>query len=495
MSSSGSQSSNSCSSSEPEWDPDGLDLSQLPVSDDLSKLDKKLRHTYSFDDFKEFNDVRIFKMQSEERFYSLHHLLKFPSQPFFSSIFSVFNSKTDGLRVERFLQRRFCMNFCNWNPSVCFLEDSHSGCLGDLMSEDFHKLHSPGFQAQFSQVQKRCKLFYPPMRNSNLFHPPRMNKLLDELGISSTLSYRDGKAVNFDYLTKEFRNFERPLYLLEEKKCHDVIAALVEATKADLETHKDEMEKVYQKNSNEKLNKPILSIMMWGPQPSNDFPSSPQPCKLDIDPAHRLVLDKKLHKCKNFTAKDYWMFSHSENCNKNSFDNLDGPSTTDQLTVVYPCNKGKCAIDCTCDLCENTRAKLCPLQDHKKHLAKFDKDCRIQISSQCQDHWVTHPENFDIDVDILVEKNIFYHNQMLVDQPRSVAVDIIKFAGIKKSCKTCRSNIQNHFEKHMVFQMQCNREFWGKVCNFCCKLMSSLSPKQIKWHKNLNVQFVKKFSR
>ena len=66
-----------------------------------------------------------------------------------------------------------------------------------------------------------------------------------------------------------------------------------------------------------------------------------------------------------------------------------------------------------------------------------DRECDAQKQSQCQEHWISHPENFDDKEDIAVEKNIFYHNGVLVDQPRQKAVEVVKFSGIKKKCKPC----------------------------------------------------------
>ena len=128
------------------------------------------------------------------------------------------------------------------------------------------------------------------------------------------------------------------------------------------------------------------------------------------------------------------MFTHDEKvcCNGRRLEALHGPVMTEELTLVYPCNRGMCAIDCTCELCENTRTNVCPLKEHKKHISKFDIKCPVQIASQCQDHWVSHPANFNMEEDIFVEKNVFFHNNQLIEQPRNYALDILRFAGIKK---------------------------------------------------------------
>ena len=498
MSSRSNSSTDSFVSETGDWDQPGnvVDTLGLPRRVFLSEAEKRLKLKFSFDDYREFSDVKIFKLQSTERFFSLKSDINFPSKPLFSSIFSDFDSKTDGYRVERFIQRQICVKSCHWNPTVCFLEDSHSDKFQHLMSKELHEQYNPGFGLQFDQNKKTPKLIF-----DNGYFPPNMNELVAELGITSSLSYDDEYALNFDHLTKEFRNYERPFFIMEEKKGLDILEALLNVTEVARENNREEMENMYRKSfdSSGSLTKPILSLMMWGPQPNNFFSSTSSFCKLENDPYNRLILEGKLHKCNFFVANDHWMFSHSEDvaCLKNRFGYLNGPVTTHELTSVYPCSKGWCNVDCTCDLCENTRKRMCPLKNHKKHLTKFDRTCEVQRASQCQEHWVGHPQNFNAEEDIMVEKNLFFHNNQLVKQPRSQAVEIVHFSGIKKSCKTCRSNVQNHFEKHMVFHLQCkfclyqiftmvDSYFWRRVCNFCGKIFSSFSEKRMNWHKKIH---------
>ena len=80
---------------------------------------------------------------------------------------------------------------------------------------------------------------------------------------------------------------------------------------------------------------------------------------------------------------------------------------TNNLVVIYPCNLGSCSKNCGCDFCEQTRSNSCPLKKHKKHLENFDIECVVQKDSQCQIHWVGHPENFNEAEDIVIEKNMF----------------------------------------------------------------------------------------
>ena len=123
--------------------------------------------------------------------------------------------------------------------------------------------------------------------------------------------------------------------------------------------------------------------------------------------------------------------------------------------------------------------------EHKEHLKQLNSKCSVVIELQCQDHDIDHPENFNKKEDILVEKNIFYHNLKLVDQPRKHSTGQIMFAGIKKICKVCRLNVKNHFKHHKVIHLQCkyclyqlktafDKNFWDKVCSTCGKIVSSI---------------------
>jgi hypothetical protein len=54
-----------------------------------------------------------------------------------------------------------------------------------------------------------------------------------------------------------------------------------------------------------------------------------------------------------------------------------------------------------CDL-----SSLCPPDTHKKHIQTGDQECIVQRKSQCQDHWIDHPDNFAVNEDIVVEKTL-----------------------------------------------------------------------------------------
>ena len=459
--------------------------------DNLNETEKTLRTTYTFDDFKGFNDEKILSLQNRSQFFGLFELLKFPCLPFFNSIFQAFNCQEQRFKAERFLQRRICPEFCNYDPSKCFLEDCHSGKLVDLMQKDFHHLYNPDFKHQFPKVNKIPKLVY-----ENHLYPPNVSKFVEKLGISSVLVYNNETAVNNGNLAAEVRKRESPLFTFEEKKVHDIIEALIDVTADKQNDNKALMEKKFNQSlsSDGDICKPLLSLMMWGPQTNVQIPSSVKVCKLTFDPDQ-----EKLHVCNYFLAEHYWTFNHGEQniCTGGQGEEMKGPAMSKQLSVVYPCSRGKCAVDCICELCEKTRNKMCQLENHKTHLKKFTTNCLVQKSSQCQEHWVSHPKKFNQEEDILVEKNIYFHNNQIVDNPRSYAVEIIRLSGIKKTCQFCRKNVENHFKHHMVYHLQCkiclyqidtltDIDFWAKVCEVCGKVMSKYSPKQINWHMKLH---------
>ena len=172
-----SSSIDSVVSSTGDWDqPENVvDTLGLPSKPVQSVLERKLKSKFSFDNkWKEFSDVRLYDIQNSERFHELYQTLKFPFLPLYSSILCCANKKSQRFKFERFVQRKICHKFCYWNPSNCFLEDSHSGKFEDLMSEELHNLHNPEFKDQFSEEYIYPQLVYP-----GRYNPPYVNKLID----------------------------------------------------------------------------------------------------------------------------------------------------------------------------------------------------------------------------------------------------------------------------------------------------------------------------
>ena len=89
------------------------------------------------------------------------------------------------------------------------------------------------------------------------------------------------------------------------------------------------------------------------------------------------------------------MYRHNGNvpCNKGLIENLEGPAMTSDLKIIYPCNRAGCNQDCLCDLC--IKRLKCPRMEHKEHLKESNSECSAIKESQCQEHNIDHPENFN----------------------------------------------------------------------------------------------------
>ena len=190
--------------------------------------------------------------------------------------------------------------------------------------------------------------------------------------------------------------------MLEEKKCHDIVEALLDINLEKIEISKKAMEKHFDESyrGNGSYRSPILSLFMWGPFIDFDVQKSIQECKLDN-------LHLGSHVCTNFSEKHYWMYTHSTTvpCKTGPLKYLEGPVMTLDLRVVYPCNRTGCNEDCLCDLCLN--CDKCPKNEHKAHIKNSTLECVVKKLAFCQNHQINHPENFIEKEDISIEKNIF----------------------------------------------------------------------------------------
>ena len=393
---------------------------------------------------------------------------------------------------NRLIQRYLCPEKCFWNPQVCFLDKSHSGNLAHLMRKAFHDNFNPDFEAQFNK-NNSLKLDWTLSGGLLGYFPSQgLNNLIEGLGITSDLSYDDqGCAINFDNLSRKFWDSDpvRPVYIMEEKKCHDMIEAMINVNKDNIEANRNKMQRIYDESvhASGPLREPILSLMMWGPAAEFGMNTTEQKCDLNHSNSGR-------HTCRNFQEKHYWMYCHGDQveCNLGPVGNLSGPPMTLNMKVIYPCNKSACNQDCLCPFC--LLSQRCPTDQHKRHIKDFDQGCIAQKASQCQEHWVKHPGNYDEKEDIVVEKNIYYHNKVLVKKPRKYAAQKLTFAGIPIKCKTCCKNVETHFKQHKAIHLQCkfclhqlrtavDKNFWDTVCNICSKVFPDITTRQMYFHK------------
>lgn len=462
---------------------------RFPECRDFTFEEWRFVNTYTYDTENEFNDLRIFTMQNNYRFSYMWDELGIP--PDSSSFCTAFNKNKERTRL---IQRHLCSKQCFWNPQDCFLSDCHSGNLEDIMHKDFHEKFNPEFQEQFNR-NFTDKIDWAPTGGPGIHYPSvGVNKLIEEMGITTKLDYDDGKyAINFNNLSKDLRNSipDRPTYVIEVKRCHDVVEALLNINRQKIAENKNKMRKIYDESfkGNGQMSEPILSLMMWGPLTNYKLKKMDKECQYDT------LVDSQLgvHVCSNFSEKNYWMFTHSANyeCVKGIIDKLEGPVMTSDLKFVYPCNRSGCNHNCMCELCIN--CYRCPKDEHKKHIEMRQTECPVEKDSQCPEHEIDHPKNFNDKEDLLVHKNIFYHNLELEEKPRRHSAENIIFAGVKKSCTLCCSTIKDHFKHHKIVHLNCkycayqlrtsfDEKFWDKVCHVCGKIFSSIESLE-HWHR------------
>ena len=209
----------------------------------FSEREWSWKNTFSYDDYKGFSDLKIIKMQNDHRFRNQEEKYGLPPDGIlgFCTDFSMNNKR------NRLVQRLLCPNKCYWTPQPCFLEETHSGNLADLMKKSFHDLFNPFFKSKFSK-SKTSKIDWSLTGGVGYYPSQGLKKLIEGLGISSKLSYDNkGYAINFDNLSREFRDSDpvRPLYIMEENKCHDIIEGMLNVNCDVIETNRNEMHSIY----------------------------------------------------------------------------------------------------------------------------------------------------------------------------------------------------------------------------------------------------------
>jgi hypothetical protein len=200
---------------------------------------------------------------------------------------------------NRLIQMHLCPKSCFWDPMHCFLEQTHSGNVADLMKKSYHDKFNPSFAAQFGR-NFTGKIDWSLTGVLGHYPSKGLMALIEELGITTKLTYDNNQcAVNLDNLSREYRDNipVQPLYVLEEKKCHDITDAMLKVNREEIERNKKEMEILYDESYKARgpIRKPILSLMMWGPF-ANDNVMKKTHRKCDLEPSY---VYSKSHVCDN----------------------------------------------------------------------------------------------------------------------------------------------------------------------------------------------------
>ena len=170
-------------------------------------------------------------------------------------------------------------------------------------------------------------------------------------------------------------------------------------------------------------------------------------CDLTADENKASRLSNVEHpECSFFKREDHWTFVHGDSLEVPHCDNrenleLEGPASSNDASITYPCNLKHCWSCCLCTFCQLARKLKC--DDHKNHILYNIRKCKIQEMSQCQDHWIDHPGNFNSKEDIHIEVNILFHNNELKKDGRNCRFKTVKYAGLKIICKNAERTLKN----------------------------------------------------
>ena len=445
-----------------------------------------LKNTYTYDDepikeYREISDYLVLKECNDVIWGKISKLLG--DVHGFHNNLCIYREKDIHILISKII----CKNNCYYLPKNCFL-DHEKVDLKSFFNRKLHEQFNPGFASLFEK--KTNKVVKLQRAESGM---PIMWKLAEDIGINTIIEYDDSghMKVNFDVLNHSFWDEERPIFFMEEKKILDVIYALLTLSLLSSEDVISEASLVYMQKAS-KLNDPVLKVMCHGP----DFDKyvevrevNKNRCDLSKDEAkvkHSFVPSIKHNLCQSFKSSDHWTFVHGEDDYCEDIDEkfiLTGPvAMKDSFAVIYPCNLNHCWVICKCRFCDNMKTTKCV--DHMNHIKFNVKECIIQKRSQCQDHLIDHPDNFDEKDDIQIEKKLLFHNGKILKHGQNYFIKCIKYAGLKKHCKRCKEDTKEHYTNHCTPHLQCKHclhelksmedvPFWEKVCSLCGKEFKS----------------------
>ena len=383
--------------------------------------------------------------------------------------------------VVRKISRLVCDKQCYYLPGECLFEDAHTSNFKDLMKKDVHDAMNPHFKTLLSKDSEGV-----PILQYNESHHPQTYELCEKIGFNTHLEYNEEGFLdlNYDLFCPQLWENETPLFILEENKVLDVLLALVLSASSKYSFLRAQIAQQYlQRKSG--LNSPVCSTMMHGPD-LHSFSNIAENCNTTRDEKKAAFKEIVTHKnCKSMINADHWMFiHHMDNDDQNSSLDINlsrqGPASLPDQTHAYPCNLGHWH-GCECESCELLRLVKC--KSHKKHL-EFNLDsCPIKESVSCQEHKIDHPDNVQPG-DIIIQKNIIFHNGELLKNGRNYQHGETVLAGLKLRCRCCRRNTKDHFENHhsihpicelCVFEVKTLKDdfFWKKVCSICGKKFES----------------------
>ena len=477
-------------------------LDKLPCYTGRPKLTKeelKMKHSYTFDPepvkaWREITDYMVIQECNDVLWGKIsQHIGRVHG--YRNRLFLYRNRYS---KLVHLIERMLCQHKCYYFPKTCLLR--HGYDFKNLLKKSLHDRFNPSFSDLFTKDTSKVAMLE---REKN--GQPRMIKLAEDIGFTTDLVYGEDGFLNVDLsvFREEFWNVERPCYVKEEKKVLDMIYGLLISSSVEQDEQVSLATVVYSQKS-QGLNEPILKTMCFGPDIEfQGYPSEENFCDITKDePMPSELRDVEHRNCSFFKREYHWKFVHHEidedqtkECTKIGNLLLEGPASTKDAFLVYPCNLKHCWRCCMCSLCHYTRVTKC--ENHKEHMKYNKKECLIQQMTQCQEHWLDHPKNFKNGEDIEIEKTILFHNNEVKRDGRNYRHKTAKYAGLKMFCYKCRQNTKEHLNEHLSPHMQCKHclhemrtmdelSFWDRVCEICGKILND-AISQIRHNKKHDV--------
>ena len=455
----------------------------------LTIFEKKELRKFTYDKYpikelREFSDIRVMSMCNDVKVQQINEYIGQGPSLNLMDPSRLYVSKSETINK---IARMLCENQCYFDPNACFFDDDHTFNFRDLMKKELHEKFNPTFENIINnQKEEGIVLEYDGLR------PPNTYKLCEKIGFTTQLHYnKQGYLdMNYDVFCRQLWDHNTPLFVLEEKKILDVILALLIAASQIFETKLNSIANMYAQEEFG-LNRPVLAAMNHGPDMHGFASRNYEQCNMEFDEEKanfHIHVDHR--KCKNFTKEDYWKYKHKyDKETEESKEVIDfvncGPASLLNQSVVYPCNMGHWH-ECECRSCSLLRNVNC--KNHKLHMQHNIKKCMIKELTDCDEHYIDHPENVK-DEDFVIESNVLFHNGKLLKSGRNYRNKRTIFAGIKRKCEKCRRKLQDHFRNHLVLHVHCDLcvhesksseilGFWETVCKICGKKFETQGKKE-----------------
>ena len=475
----------SSDSDNPLFVPNAVDCLQQsgPRPPPLTTFEHILRRKFTYDK----NPVRVYREVTDWRVAEQSNVIKFNEiideigdglDGRFFNAKQLYGSNSEAVKK---ISRLLCEKQCYYLPGECFFNDQHSLHFKDLLKKELHDRFNPQFEDYMMKDSKNIAIL-----QYNESHQPKVYELCKAIGITTKLEYNSEGYLdlNYDLFCEQLWDFDVPLYILEENKVFDVILGLLSSAAEKYSSSRAQISRQYLQ-SNPGLNPPILSVMMHGPD-LQTYSGIAQHCDTKRD-EHNAFLKKVVsHKnCKSMRNDHHWMYKHNEGDellqeSEDTNFTREGPASLPDQSIVYPCNHGHWH-GCQCEGCQLIKQIDC--NSHKKHLQFNLDNCLVKEAVSCPDHKIDHPDNVQPG-DIVVQKNVLFHNEEVLKNGRNYQIDEVILAGLPLKCKCCRRITEDHFRNHLTTHSQCNicvfeaktktdRSFWNKVCPTCGKKFDS----------------------